>query len=77
MRKYINCKRLIKGIKEKGLKLLIDKDIILNDTPPINYSKIFTYRGRKRKLVNYGRLKKVLKPIRFKIVGLINFFIYF
>ena len=43
VRKYINYKRLIEGIKEKGLKLLINKNIILNNILPINRSKIFIY----------------------------------
>ena len=75
--KYINYKRLIENIKKKGLKLLVNKNIILNNTLFINYNEIFTYYKRKKKLINYNRPKKILEPIRFKIIKLINFFTRF
>ena len=43
IRKYINYKRLMESIKEKGLKLLVNKNIILNNILFINCSKIFIY----------------------------------
>ena len=76
-RKYINYKRLIKSIKEKGPELLVDKNITLNNTPPINCSEIFIYCGRRRKLISRSRPKKILEFIYFKIIKLINFFTYF
>ena len=75
--KYTNYKKSTEGTKEKGLELLINKNIILSDTLPINYNKIFIYYKRRKKLISYNYFKKILKLIRFKIIGLINFFIYF
>ena len=75
--KYINYKRPIEGIKEKGPELPVNEDITLNNILFINYSEIFTYYGRGGKLISCGYFKKVLKFIRFKIIGLINFFIRF
>ena len=77
MRKYINRKRLTENIKEKGPELLVNKNIILNNTPPINYNEIFIYYKRKGKLINCGYLKKVLEFIYFKIIKPINLFIRF
>ena len=77
MCKYINYKKLIESIKEKGPELLINKNIILNNTLFINYNKIFIYYKRRKKLIDYNRFKKILEFIRFKIIGLINFFIRF
>ena len=45
IRKYVNCKRLIEGIKKKGPELPINENIILNNIPLINYSEIFIYYG--------------------------------
>ena len=75
--KYINYKRPIENIKEKGPELLINKDITLSDTPFINYNEIFIYYRRKGKLISCGYPKKVLESIRFKIIKLIDFFIRF
>ena len=72
--KYINYKRLTENIKEKGLELLINKDIILINTPLTNRSERFIYYKRRGKLIGYNRPKKILEPIYFKIVELINFF---
>ena len=77
MRKYINYKKLIKSIKKKGLELPVNKNITLNNIPPINYNEIFIYYKRRGKLINRGRPKKVLEPIYFKIIKLINFFTRF
>ena len=65
----------MESIKKKGLELPVNKNIILNNTLPINYNEIFIYYGRKGKLVGRGRFKKILEPIRFKVIKLINFFI--
>ena len=75
--KYINYKKPTEGIKEKGPELPVNKNIILNNIPPINYNQIFIYCGRGGKLIGCGRPKKVLKPIRFKVIRSINFFICF
>ena len=74
--KYINYKTLIESIKEKGLKLLVDKDIILINTLFTGRSTIFIYCKRKKKLINRNYFKKILELIRFKIIGPINLFIY-
>ena len=75
VRKYINYKRPTENIKEKGPELLVNENIILINTPPINYNNIFTYYKRRRKLINCNYAKEISEFIRFKIIKLINFFI--
>ena len=75
--KYINYKKLSESIKEKGLKLPVNKDIILTNTPPPGRNKIFTYYERKRKLIGRSYPRKILEPIYFKIIKLIDLFIRF
>ena len=41
--KYINYKKLIKNIKEKGPELPVNKNIILINTPPTSRNEIFIY----------------------------------